>query len=85
MTTGFAKISVQKSFCDFCSTRIREELLKIKDITNVYLFPNDSMVVFNFVKANELSTALNVLTSMGYPPKGDKIPKRYLLSKNCGC
>ncbi len=84
MKTGFAKIPVQQSFCARCSIRIRKELLEISNISNVQLYPADSMVIFNFIKANEVADALNVLTSLGYPPKGDKIaemPERIL----CEC
>lgn len=44
-----------------------------KKMTQIYLFPIDSLVIFNFVKANELSMALNTLTELVPPPKGDSI------------
>lgn len=73
MKTGFATIPVQRSFCDRCSATIGQELLKITNITNVRLYPADALVIFNFIKANEVADALNVLTAMGFPPKGEKI------------
>ncbi|MEO9513575.1 MAG: heavy metal transporter [Flavobacteriaceae bacterium] len=76
MKLSLAKIPVQNKFCGKCSSQIKSELLKIRDITNVYLYPTDSLVVFSFVKANELSTALNILTALGYPPQGDRIKNK---------
>ncbi len=85
MKSGMAKIVVQNSFCAKCSGKIKIELLKIENITNVYLYPFDSLVVFNFVKANELSTALNTLTALGYPPKGDRIDMKNYVHPWCIC
>lgn len=84
MKTGFAKIPVQRSFCARCSNKISQGLLEIANITNVRLYPTDSMVIFNFKKANEVADALNLLTALGFPPKGDKlesIPIRF----DCAC
>lgn len=83
--SGMAKIEVQNSFCTRCSGKIKVELLKIENITNVHLYPFDSLVVFNFVKANELSTALNTLTALGYPPKGDRIDMKNYVHPWCQC
>lgn len=85
MKSGMAKIEVQSSFCTKCSVRIKMELLKIENITNVYLYPFDSLVVFNFVKANELSTALNTLTALGYPQKGERIHMKNYVQTCCTC
>lgn len=84
MKLSLAKIPVQNSFCGNCSTQIKTELLKIHDITNVQLYPSDSLVVFSFVKANELAMALNMLTALGYPPKGDRIANKHSLPL-CSC
>ncbi len=64
---------MQQSFCDRCSDRIKEVLLDIKDITNVHLYPMDSLIVFNFVRANEISKALNALGDLGYQEEGEKV------------
>lgn len=85
MKSGLAQIPVQNSFCQRCSHTIKSELLKVNDISNVYLYPKDSLVVFNFVKANELSDALNILMSLGYPPKGDKVDKKNCRPPLCCC
>ncbi len=66
-----ARIAVQRSFCQDCGRKIRRELLKIEDISNVALYPECAMVVFSFFRANELSKALNVLTELGYPEMGE--------------
>lgn len=85
MKSGMAKIEVQNSFCTRCSVKIKIELLKIENITNVYLYPFDSLVVFNFVRANELSTALNTLTALGYPQKGERINMKNYVHPWCKC
>ncbi|MEM7484267.1 MAG: hypothetical protein AAF348_03575 [Bacteroidota bacterium] len=69
---SIARIPVQQSFCSRCSVKIKEALSSIKDITNVNLYPMESLVVFNFVRANQISNALNVLTELGYPEMGEK-------------
>lgn len=85
MKSGMAKIEVQNSFCTKCSGKIKMELLKIENITNVYLYPFDSLVVFNFIKANELSMALNTLTALGYPQKGERIDMKNYMHTCCTC
>jgi len=70
--TGIARIYVQGNFCKSCGSSIKKELLKINDVSNVYVKPSTSLVVFSFVKANEISSAMNLLTTLGYPPKGEK-------------
>lgn len=84
MKTGFAKISVQRSFCEGCSRIIGQELVKIANITNVRLYPTEALVLFNFIKANEVADALNALTALGFPPKGDRI-KPEALCISCAC
>ncbi len=73
MKTGFAQITVQNNFCLKCQHKIRKHLRAINDISNVHLYPEDALVVFNFVRANEIARALNVLTELGYPPKSDRL------------
>ncbi len=73
MKTNTARIPVQRSFCNQCSGKIKSALLSIKDISNVNLYPMDSLIVFNFRRANEISKALNVLTELGCPEKGEKV------------
>lgn len=85
MKSGFATVHVQNTFCQRCSSSIKKELLKIIDISNVYLYPMDSLIVFNFIKANELSTALNVLTDLGYPPENERINYNKLPITACIC
>jgi hypothetical protein len=73
MKHQIARIPVQNSFCELCKNKIQTKLSKISDVSNVRLYPQESLVVFNFFKANELSNVLNALTEMGYPEKGEQI------------
>ncbi|WP_422859151.1 hypothetical protein ACOKFD_17870 [Flagellimonas sp. S174] len=73
MKTNIARIPVQRTFCNRCSIKIKDALLNIKDITNVNLYPMESLIVFNFIRANEISKALNVLTELGCPEEGEKV------------
>lgn len=84
MKTNLARIPVQQSFCSCCAHKIREALSAIEDISNVCLYPNDALVVFNFVRANEISKALNVLTDLGYPEEGEIVDRNGKIP-NCGC
>ncbi|MEM7382361.1 MAG: hypothetical protein AAF361_14365 [Bacteroidota bacterium] len=68
-----------------CSKKIENALMGIKDITNVYLYPEEALIVFSFVKANELAEALNALTDLGYPPKGDSINPDAIVNPACIC
>jgi len=83
---NIARIEVQKSFCNTCIPKIKQELQKIKDITNVGFCQDSTMVFFNFIKANELAYALNTLTALGYPEVGEAIPVRhYDTFIDCSC
>ena len=84
MKTNIARIPVQTSFGNLCSVTIKDALLSIKDITNVNLYPSDSLIVFNFIRANEISKALNVLTELGCPEEGEKV-KNDLEVPFCNC
>ena len=86
MKHQIARIPVQNSFCELSKTTIQTKLSKIRDVSNVRLYPQESLVVFNFFKANEVSNVLNVLTEMGYPEKGEQINHEvFLRSKLCLC
>ncbi len=84
MKTNLAKISVQQSFCNGCAAKIKDALLTIQDISNVSLYPEESLVVFNFVRANEISQALNKLTDLGYPEEGEIVKNNSTLPF-CNC
>jgi len=86
MKQQIARIPVQNNFCERCKNSIQIKLAKIRDVSNVRLYPKESLVVFNFFRANELSNVLNALTEMGYPEKGEKIPQDILIKpKVCLC
>jgi len=81
-----ARIQVQNKFCTRCKSSIKDKLSEIKSISNVQLFVSDSLVVFNFLKANELSDALNVLSEIGYPEIGERFNNsNRVLPKICLC
>ena len=81
---NIARIEVQRSFCQECGHKIRRELLKIEDISNVALYPESTMVVFGFSRANELSKALNLLTELGYPEIGEVSANENKAPQLCG-
>lgn len=83
--TSTARIEIQQRFCDNCSVCIKKELQEISDINNVRLYPKESLITFNFIKANKLSAALNTLSEIGYYEKGDRVDEHQLLKLACAC
>lgn len=84
-TASIARIQVEHPFCNNCSVCIKKELQDIEAITNVRLYPKESLVTFNFMKADKLSTALNILTDIGYPEKGERLINERFVKTVCGC
>lgn len=84
-TAFMARIEVQQAFCAACSVGIERELRNIDELENVRLYPKDTLITFNFFRANKLSEALNALSEIGYTEKGEKIIKTQLPSINCNC
>lgn len=82
---SLARIPVQQIFCEDCSVCIKKGLQEIKGITNIRLYPKESLVCFNFMTANTLSQALNILSDIGYTEKGDKSFTELFSNSNCGC
>ena len=82
---SLARIPIQQVFCDHCSDCIKAELQKINGISNVRLYPLESLVCFNFMTANTLSTALNSLWDIGYTEKGDTSRYEQFSKSSCGC
>jgi hypothetical protein len=80
-----ARIEVQQSFCNGCSVCIKKELQEIEEINSVRLYPKESLITFNFMKANKLSTALNILSKIGYSEKGEHMDKAQPFKSVCGC
>jgi len=81
-----ARVEVQKSFCKRCQLAIKAELQKIENIASVNLYPEHTMVVFSFFRANELAVALNTLSDLGYPEIGEMSNGNYhAKSKMCNC
>ncbi|MFK7832048.1 MAG: hypothetical protein AB8B52_02115 [Winogradskyella sp.] len=80
-----AKIHVEQGFCKSCSVGIKMQLQEIEAISNVRLYPKESLVTFNFIKADKLSAALNVLSDIGYPEKGENICSEPFSNTVCSC
>ncbi|MFD2586719.1 hypothetical protein ACFSQJ_07235 [Croceitalea marina] len=86
MKTQLARVHVQNSFCLRCKALIEAKLSEIQNISNIRLYNNEPMVVFNFFKANELSDVLNTLSEIGYPEIGERIDSScFKKPKNCLC
>lgn len=85
ITTSMAKIQVERRFCNNCSVCIKKELQEIETITHIRLYPKESLVTFNFIKADKLSTALNILSDIGYPEKGERLFNEQFANTVCGC
>lgn len=82
---SMARIEVQQRFCKNCSVCIKEELQEIDDVKNVRLYPKESLITFNFMKANKLSEVLNRLSKIGYPEKGERLLEAQFSNSVCGC
>lgn len=85
METGFARILVQNTFCINCIDHIKTKMMEVQHVSNVNLYPSDSLVVFNFARANQISEVLNTLTSLGHPPKGDYVNTKKSKLRHCRC
>lgn len=86
MKAQIARIPVQNKFCTKCKNSILHKLKEIQDISNVRLYEKESLVVFNFFRANELSNVLNALTEIGYPEVGERLNDSYRMElKLCQC
>ena len=78
MRTALARIEVRPSFCNKCSAGIRQQIEEISEIGNIELYPNDSLITFNFSSACILSNVLNLLSNMGYYEKEEnRTPKGF--------
>ncbi|WP_044401614.1 hypothetical protein [Lacinutrix sp. Hel_I_90] len=80
-----ARIELQHHFCEGCSFCIKKELQKISNLSNIRFYPKESIVTFNFIKANALSNALNALSEIGYPEKGERINTERFSKSFCRC
>ena len=85
MKTSLARIFVQNKFCIQCIDTIQSRMMEVQQISNVIVYPQDALVVFNFKKANQVSEVLNTLTSLGYPPVGDNVVQVACQTPLCTC
>ena len=69
--SSMARVEVQRHFCDNCANAIRHELEHLEGIKNIRLYPRDLLITFNFLKAEHLSSLLNMLSVIGYPERGE--------------
>lgn len=70
-----ANLKIERSFCEICSIKISNRLKTITGIQNIRTYPLEAIISFHFEKPNDLSNALNELTELGYPEKGEIIHK----------
>lgn len=66
-------IQIQNLFCGKCAAELKDKLLQIKNISNVFVHQDQAHISFNYKKARDLSNLENMLTSLGFPPMGEKI------------
>lgn len=85
MTTSLARVIVQNPFCSNCIAPVKKKIMEVKDVKNVRLFPANSLVVFNFNRAHQISEVLNTLVALGYPPEGDQILEGNSILPKCSC
>ena len=72
MKSHTARIPVQQSFCQRCAETIKNVLSQIEDVTHVRSYPEEALVVLNFIRANEISKVLNALSDLGFPERGEE-------------
>ena len=85
METSLARIFVQNKFCTHCVDKVKTRMMEVQNISNVIVYPQDALVVFNFRRANQVSEVLNTLASLGYPPLGDMMKKNNCQTPLCEC
>jgi hypothetical protein len=85
MQISLARIFVQNSFCAQCVDTVKTKILEVQHVSNVIMYPSDSLVVFNFNKANQLSEVLNTLSILGYPPLEDTVENHHSETPLCTC
>ncbi len=85
MRSGIAKIPLQNSFCERCAEIIKRRIIEAQNLQEVLLFPEESLIVFNFKWANQVSEVLNILTRLGYPPVGDEVTTSTYNLPFCKC
>jgi len=85
MQTSIARILVENRFCSNCIDSIKNKLQEVENIQNIRLYPSDSLIVFGFSKANQISEVLNKLYAIGYPPLEDYPHKTKPILSTCKC
>ena len=80
-----ARIEVKQKFCKNCSASVKTELQKIEDVNHIRLYPKESLITFNFKRANKLSEALNALSNIGFQEKEESILNIKCNTSICPC
>ena len=73
MITRRNTITIQNLFCSKCAVELKDKISQIKNISNVFVHQDHAHISFNYSRARDLSNIENLLTSLRFPPMGEKI------------
>jgi len=65
-------LQIQNLKCGGCANTIITKLSEVKDISNVNVDVDLSIVTFEHINENDIDKAVEKLASLGYPVEGDK-------------
>ncbi|MEW7278667.1 heavy metal transporter [Aquimarina sp. 2201CG1-2-11] len=65
-------IPIKNLKCINCAMVLKNKILQLKNISNVFIHKDYSYISFNYKYANDLSNVENLLTYMGFPPEDEK-------------
>ncbi len=86
MKASLARIYVQNSFCSNCIHTIKEKITNRMDGMNqIQLYPLESLIVFPFTAANQVSEMINTLIDIGCYPEGETDSKSLFEIPYCSC
>ena len=67
-------LHIQNLKCGGCANTITTRLSELKGISEVNVNNDTDAVSFNYNSENELTKAVNLLSSLGYPVEGEANP-----------
>ena len=67
-------LHIQNLKCGGCANTITTRLSELKGISEVNVDNDTDAVSFNYNSENELTKAVNLLSSLGYPVEGEANP-----------
>jgi len=86
MKTSLARIYIQNSFCSNCIHTIKEKITnRVEGMSQIQLYPLESLIVFPFNAANQISEMINTLIDIGCYPVGETDPKSLFEITYCSC